>query len=241
MIVKKNKSIDLSIPKFSVDDYINEELLEFESMNHINKASFNVLIGKSGSGKTSLLVSLLTNTKPKIMKKQYESILIVMPSQSRNSLKNNIFDKHIDEDNLYNNLDVDSMDNIHNKIMSNSEEGLRTLLILDDVASSLKNSYITKMLQKLIYAYRHYKLTIMLLVQTFKTIPPSVRKNITNLIIFKPSMNEWNQITEEFLEIDKNKSIDLFKLAFKNQYNWVLVNLQTGKMYLKFDEIIYND
>lgn len=240
MKIKKNIEIDLKIPKFEVDDYINQELLHFDALNHLNKTSFNVIIGRSGSGKTSLLLSMLTNKKPNIFRKQYENIYVVMPPQSRASLKNNIFDKYILQKNLYDDLTLEAMMNIFVRIEENSNEDEKTLLILDDVASSLKNKSIFPILQKLIYAYRHYKTTIILLIQTFRVLPASLRKNITNMIIFKPSKAEWEVINEEMMEIDKKKSRIIYKTVFSKPHEWILINLTSSKMYHKFDEIIYD-
>jgi ABC-type dipeptide/oligopeptide/nickel transport system ATPase subunit len=242
MKIKTNKSIDLKNPKFLVDDYINKDLNEYEVFRHINKYNTTALIGASGSGKTSLMYSFIMNQHPKIYKKQFENLIVVMPENSRNSLKNNIFDKYLNETQLFENLDNDTIDIIHEQINENSQNDLKTLLILDDVASSLKNSYVAKKLQHLIYAYRHYKVVILMLCQTLKTIPISIRKNLTNLIVFyKPRMNEWNNITEEFLEMNKKDSIQLYNLVFKEKYDWILINLSSGKIYNKFDEVIYKE
>jgi hypothetical protein len=183
---------------------------------------------------------MLTNKKPNIFRKQYENIYVVMPVQSRSSLKNNIFDKYILQKNLYDDLNLESMVDIFERIEDNSNENEKTLLILDDVASSLKNKNIFPILQKLIYAYRHYKCTIILLIQTFRVLPASLRKNITNMIVFKPSKAEWEVINEEMMEIDKKKAIVIYKNVYKQPHQWILINLTTSKMYHKFDEIIYD-
>lgn len=242
MRVKHNQSVSLRTPRFSVDNPLNDELEKYDVLRFLNRSSANAMVGTSGSGKTSLLYSFLVNTKPKIFKKMYESIIVVMPRASRNSLKSNIFDKYLDETCLYDDLDEESIDRISLMIADNADNDYHTLLILDDVASALKNPYITKKLQHLVYAYRHYKITIVILVQTLKTIPLSIRKNLTNLIVFhRPRMTEWQAITSEFLELDKDQSHQLYDLAFKEKYDWILLNLTSGRVFSKFDEILYRD
>ena len=231
MKLKKNDSITLRTPRFLVDNPLNDELEKYEVFKHINRASVTAFIGTSGSGKTSLMYSLLMNTNPKIWKKQFESIIVVMPRASRNSLKNNIFDKYLDADSLYDSLSEEAIDIITSMIERNAEEGLHTLLILDDVASSLKNAYIAKKLQHLVYAYRHFRLNILMLVQTMKTIPLAIRKNMTNIVIFhKPRLSEWDAIVSEFLELDPKRSEDLYKTVFREKYDWTLVNLNSGRV-----------
>lgn len=240
MRIKENKKIDLRTPRFSVDNPLNQELEKYDVFRHINRSSATAFIGTSGSGKTSLMYSLLMNKDPKIWKKQFEHIFVVMPQASRNSLKNNIFDKYLDEDHLFNTLDEEAMDRISQMIVEHADDGYQSLLILDDVASALKNPYITKKLQHLVYAYRHFRLNILLLVQTLKTIPLSIRKNLTNLVVFhKPRLSEWEAITKEFLEMDKDESQELYNIVFKEKYDWCLINLTSGKIYSKFDEVLY--
>lgn len=240
MKIKHNKSFHLKVPRFEVDGFINQELETYDVFKHLNRHSFTTFLGTSGSGKTSLMYSFLTNTKPKIWRKQFESIIVVMPTQSRNSLKNNIFDKYIDADCLFDNLTEETVDLITEKVEHNAQIGIRTLIILDDVASQLKNREVVKKLQHLIYAYRHYRCNILMLVQTMKTIPLSIRKNMTNLVVFhRPRLSEWDAITHEFLEIDKPTSKELYNTVFTEKYDWCLINLQTGRIYKKFNEVIY--
>ncbi len=50
------------------------------------------IIGSAGSGKTSMMVNLLTTTHA--YKKTFHGVHIVMPSHSVASLKNNVFKNH---------------------------------------------------------------------------------------------------------------------------------------------------
>ena len=242
MRLKENKKLDLKSPRFLVDHNLNKEIEPYDVLNFLNRASANAFVGTSGSGKTSLMYSFLMNTKPKIWKKQFENIIVVMPQASRNSLKNNIFDKYVESSNLYDDLTEDAIDRITEQITDNATDGYNTLLILDDVASALKNPYIAKKLQHLVYAYRHYKTVILILVQTLKTIPLSIRKNLTNLVVFhKPRISEWDAITEEFLEMEKKESQKLYDLIFDKKYGWTLINLNSGRIFKEFDEVLYKN
>jgi hypothetical protein len=242
MRIKENRPIDLKTPKFLVDKPLNPEIEKFEVLSHLNRSNATAFVGTSGSGKTSLMVSLLMNKDPKIWKKQFNWIIVVMPRASRASLKSNVFDKYLDESCLFDSLTEESIDMITAMIEQNAQEGQQTLLILDDVASALKNGYIQKRLQHLVYAYRHFRLVIIMLVQTLRTIPLSIRKNLSNLVIFhKPRISEWEAITHEFLEMEKDEAKELYQLVFKEKYDWSLINLGSGKVYSKFDEVIYHE
>lgn len=242
MRILQKKSLNLQAPRFLVDKPLNQEVEKFDVMSHLNRSSATAIVGTSGSGKTSLLYSLLTHRKPNIWRKQFESIIVVMPRASRNSLKNNIFDKFIEPECLFDTLDDLSMDYIVARTSDNSEQGLHTLIVLDDVASALKDAEVAKKLQHLVYAYRHYRANIVVLVQTLRTIPLSIRKNLSNVIVFhKPRLVEWEAVVSEFLELEKEPAKQLYTVLFQNKYDWALINLQTGKVYKKFDEVLYRD
>lgn len=242
MRIKENKRVDLKSPQFSVDKPLNKELEQYDVLSHLNRSSATALVGTSGSGKTSLMYSLLMNKKPKIWRKQFESIIVVMPKASRNSLKNNVFDKYLEPECLFDALTEETMDAISAKVQQNAEEGLHTLVILDDVASALKNGDVAKKLQHLVYAYRHYRMNLLMLVQTLKTIPLAIRKNLSNLIVFfKPRLSEWEAIVAEFLELEKEEAKEMYQTIFKQKYDWALLNLTSGKVYSQFNEVIYKD
>lgn len=242
MRVIKNKPLNLSTPKFLVDGPLNPELEKIPVFSHLNRYSCNAFVGTSGSGKTSLLISLLKNKKPKIFRKMYNHVIVVMPRASRNSLKHNLFDKHLPEECLFDSLDEQSIHDISVMIQENASEGQDTLLIMDDVGSALKDGGVVRELQHLIYAYRHFRVNICILTQTLKTLPLSIRKNLSNLVVFHlPKNLEWNAMTEEFLEMDKDKSMELRKFLFDEKHTWALINLSSGKIYKKYDEVIYKD
>jgi hypothetical protein len=242
MKIKENRSISLKAPQFIIDKPLNPEIEKYEVLSHLNRSNATAFVGTSGSGKTSLMVSLLMNKEPKIWKKQFNWIIVVMPKASRLSLKNSIFDKYLDESCLFDSLTEENVDMIVAMIEQNSEQGQQTLLILDDVASALKNGHIAKQLQHLIYAYRHFRLVVVMLVQTLRTIPLSIRKNLTNLVVFhKPRISEWEAITHEFLEMEKDEAKELYGMIFKQKYDWSLLNLGSGKVYSKFDEVMIRE
>lgn len=239
MYIKKNIAVKLDPPKFICDDILNEKIQEYDALNCINKYSSNLVLGKSGQGKTSLIISFLMAKKPKIWRKVFDNIIVVMPQSSRNSLQKNIFDDYLDQNNIYNQLDINNIDEIIDKIESNSNDNESTLLILDDVASALKNKYINQRLSHLNNNYRHFKVVIVYIVQVLKSVPASIRKNITNLILFKPSLNAFQEIVDEYLEMSKKEALVLYKLGYQENHDWLLLNTSSARIFKKFDEIIY--
>jgi KaiC/GvpD/RAD55 family RecA-like ATPase len=239
--IKKNKSIKLMIPEFECDDNpIGEHLNEYDMLKHLNVYSFDVIIGKPGSGKTSLLIGFLTSKgKNKIFRKCFDNILLVMPTHSRNSLKNNIFKDH-DENKMYDELNIDTIYDIYNKLESYTNDGENTLLILDDVGASLKNCEIQNVLKKMIYNRRHLKVKIIMLVQSFKSSPLDIRKLITNVFMFKPSKKEFETLFDELFEQYKDITLEIMKCVYTEPHKYLMLNVETQKMYDGFNEIIIN-
>ena len=55
--LKKNKKLNLNIPTFTCDDGVAEHLNKYDMLKHLNGVYFSGLIGKPGSGKTSMMIS----------------------------------------------------------------------------------------------------------------------------------------------------------------------------------------
>ena len=240
--LKKNKHINLKTPEFTCDlNPIGEHLNEYDMLKHFNNYGFNAFIGKPGSGKTSLLISMLTGKKKdRVFRKAFDHILLVMPKSSRESMKENIFKKH-HEDKMYDTLNIDSISNIKVKLLASTAEKENTLLILDDVGASLKDSEIQKQLCEIIYNRRHLKVMIIILVQNFTSIPLSIRILFTNVICFKPSKKEFEKLFEELFETKKEKAVEIMKYVFTNPHDYLMLNVDSQCMYKMFDQVIIND
>ena len=99
-VIEKNKQ-NIQKIKFECDDEIHMKLNEYPlSKEFLNKSNTTLFIGRQGSGKTSLMVNIVK----KLYKKCFHFIYVFMPHSSRKSLQNNIFDKYLDESQLYEEL-----------------------------------------------------------------------------------------------------------------------------------------
>jgi len=239
--LKKNKALKLSIPLFSCDDNpLGEHLNEYDMLAHLNCFGFTCLLGKPGSGKTSIVISWLTGKgKNKVFRKIFDNIILCMPESSRNSLKKNIFENH-DPTKMFEELTIDSINNIYNMLLKNSKEKEKTLLILDDVGASLKRNDIQTILKKIIFNRRHLKVHIIVMLQSFTTAPLVIRKLYTNVIMFKPSKKEFETLFEELFETKKDNAIEIMNFVYDRPHQYLFLNVDSQRMYKNFDEVIVN-
>ena len=162
-----------------------------------------------------------------------------MPSHSIASLKKNIFKKH-HEEKIFDELNVDSLTSIYEHVKNNSEEKESSLWVMDDVAASLKDSSIQKILKEMIYNRRHLKLSIFMLVQSYSTIPKMIRRTINNIFLWKCSKNEFEMIFEELFENKRDMTDKILKLI-NEPHKWMLLNFPSQRIFIDFDEVIVNE
>lgn len=240
--IKKNRSIDLLIPEFNCDhNPIGEHLNKYDMLSHLNNYGCNAFIGKPGSGKTSLVVSFLNSKGDnKIFRKCFNHVLLVMPESSRKSMKKNIFDKH-HPDKMFEELDSKTINIIYDKLLESSAEKENTLLILDDVGASLKNNDVQQIMRRIIFNRRHLKVQILILLQSYLSCPLTVRKLFTNVFMFKPSKKEFEVLFDELFEQKKEFALEIMQFAFKEPHDYLMLNVDSQRMFKKFDELIIDN
>ena len=239
--IKHNKGIELLPPQFICDGGIGKHLEKYEMLSHLNAYTFDIFIGRPGSGKTSLMVSFLTGKKDKkIYRKVFNHIYIVMPSTSIQSMVKNPFKKHPPEK-MFEDLTLENIETIYDKLVEASSEGENTMLILDDVGASLKNKEIQKLFRKIVYNRRHLKCKIVCLVQSFLSLPREIRKLLNNIfMIGKPSKTEFENLFAELFETSKDLAVDIMNIGYDNPHDYLMLNVDTQRIYKGFDEIIIN-
>ena len=240
--IPKNPVIKLDIPHFLCDaDAVEKYLKEHPLTELLNVYGFLCVIGRPGSGKTSMTISLMTQSKPKIYKKTHHHMIILMPANSIGSLKKNPFSV-LPSENIYHELTDKSIQEIYNKIDGYSEKDEKTLLFIDDMTADLKRSkFIQETLKKLIYNRRHLKCNLIITAQSFTNIPLDIRKNIQNLILFKPSKKEMELVFDELFETKKDIFLDIMRMAFDEKHNFLFLNIPTQRLFKNFDEIVIQE
>ena len=77
---------------------------------------------------------------------------------------------------MYYKLQRPKINNVHAKLLHSSSENDLALLMLDDVGAMLKRPEIQENFIKIIYNRRHIKCSIIMLLQSYISIPRESRK-----------------------------------------------------------------
>ena len=233
--IKKHKKPILKNCEMRCDKPLHKKLDKFELTRFLNKHTTNLLIGRPGSGKTSLLFSLFENKE--ILRKVYHKIYVFQPSPSRSSMKNDIFGK-LPSDQLFNELNFENLDLVMDEIEATSD--LNIAIIFDDVGASLKNFDTMNLMKKLIFNRRHLHTSVFFLVQTYYSIPKDIRKLFSNIFVFRVNKNELATIFDEIVE-DKDMvdiAPQISKLIYDKPYNFMFINTDSQRIFKNFDELI---
>ena len=222
--------------KMNVDDIIDERIMKYTmSADLFARTSFNVILGKMGQGKTSLI----TNFVKTIFRRAFEHMIVFIPTGSRKSIENDIYGKHIPDADLYDALTPENLDEVIEKLEENADNGENTLLIIDDFQAALKDPEVLARLQKIVTRMRHMRTTIFILQQNFQKMAKFLRELVTNVITFNVGKSQLDKLFEETIQLDKNKFQALIDLAFQERNDWIAINVNGNRnIYRMFDKIV---
>ena len=178
---------------------------------------------------------------PSLFRSVFHRLHCFVPEASRKSVKNGFYEKYLNDDQIHDELDYETLDDVYQEAMANSENNLNTLIILDDVQKALKNKYISKLLLHAVNNRRHAKLSIWLCAQNYMQIPLQVRMGLTDMFVFKINKKEITNLCEEQLEMDKPTIEKMIPMLWKDAHDYMYLNTNTQRVFRNWDEIIYKD
>jgi AAA+ ATPase superfamily predicted ATPase len=174
------------------------------------KACQMLIIGPKRSGKSSLILSLLSHKQ--LLHGAYHNIFMISPSSSDGKMKGLI--DELDRDGKYykelNTANIEAVlayikNEMNAKKAKEKKEGKKlpeiyNLLILDDCCSDLPRSYKKSPILSLFLNARHYNLSTMVVSQTYRGIPAAIRKQ-SDLIYWFPSVRKEREALQEEFDI----------------------------------------
>lgn len=237
--IQHNEAPPLKRPTFLVDGKLHNKLDDYEITKLMNRSNFTLFLGVAGSGKTSMIISLLKT--PELFKRVYNSIYLFMGKNSRDSIKGNFFDRKIPAEDIFDELTIEYLDEVYNRIQEDAEKGYRSLIIMDDVQKQLKDNEVQKQLLHIVNNRRHLKTSIWCANQNYINLPRSVRMGLTDIFVWKVNKREMENIFAEQIEQHKDKFQGVLKLLYKKPHDFFYLNTNTQRMFNNWDEIIIQD
>jgi uncharacterized protein involved in tolerance to divalent cations len=104
------------------------------------------------------------------------------------------------------------------------------------MASTLKENDIQKQLNKMLIKARHINCAFIFTLQSYYYFPKILRKQITNITIFKPkNVEEWNSISKELLNMNKEDALTLYNYVYDEPYTHLDLDTVDNKVYKNFN------
>ena len=231
----------LKMPEFKVDEPLSKHLDDDPLLTNMNKSFCCGLIGKAGSGKTSLMVSFIQT--PKKFKKVFNKIYVFMPNSSRNSMKNNAFNV-LSEDQLFEGLSYEILSEVYERLLESTENNHKSLLVFDDVQSYLKTKEVEVNLLHIIANRRHLRCSFFIVAQNYNKIPKNIRQSFTDLFLFNVGKEEYINIFEENVNLSKDdfsKVLTEYRSIKKTESNSFIYIHDKDKFFINWNEIIEDD
>jgi len=194
----------------------------------------SVFCGSGGSGKTNLLLNLF-KTKT-VYRNKFTNIFYICPMSSFLSLEKHPFSDH---DKVYHELTVDLLEEIYQQLIAikeEEEEPEYACIIIDDMASSLKEKDIQRQLNKMLIKARHIQCAFIFTLQSYYYFPLMLRKQITNAILFRTkNKKEFECVCSELINLNKEDSLTLFNYCFDEPYTHLDLDTVENKLYKNFN------
>ena len=200
-----------------------------------------LLIGAPGMGKSSLLLSMFKNTD--FYRNKFDNIYLITPLVSFQSVKKHSFALH---DKVFHELNIEVLENIYNELIEIKDTCIvedfpleKSVLIIDDYASELKNVDLVRMLKQFCIKSRHLGVSLIFTLQSYNLFPLVLRKLLTNVTLFKFKNNkEMDLVTSELLNMKKEEAIELYRYIFDKAYNHLDVCITNSEYYKNFNKLI---
>lgn len=204
---------------------------EIQKCDIIPKHPFRaILSGRSGSGKSNLLINLLIQKH--FYKNYFHFIFLISPTAGKLddsfiALKKS---KPKSKIAIINDLNPDTIENImetNKEIIE--EKGVhkapRILIVYDDVVSHKKFMNSRSFTQSFI-ASRHYNASVIICTQRYNSVPRVARLQANAIFFFKGSNSETEILSEEFCppSFSKKEFLAVIDYAVKEPYNFLFIN-----------------
>ena len=184
-------------------------------------------MGGCGSGKTSLLVSLLTSKKSKCYRGCFDKILFCASETSIRSIGGDPF-KSIPSDQFYDEFNLDFINEVKAITEHESAEERDSLIIVDDACQRLRSDKrLNDTLLNELNVRRHKLANWIFLCQDIMQLNPPMRSTMDGLIIFKcPNDKRELVIKDEYLSMSMEEFREFCSFVWRKHGDCLYVKLK---------------
>lgn len=195
------------------------------------------LTGSGGSGKSSLTLNFFKSKD--LYRYKFDNIYYICPESSFLSVENHPFKEH---EKMYHELDSSVLASINSELNAIKKQSIEdeeiqyNCVFIDDMADSLKEAGVQEMLNKMLIKARHLNTCFIFTLQSYYYFPKILRKQITNISIFKPkNTEEWESIAKELLGMKKEDAITLYDFIYDKEYTHLDLDTVENFKYKNFN------
>jgi hypothetical protein len=220
----------------------NKKKIEFPQIPQpLQAPSFTTIIcSPTKSGKSLLTVNLLRNHMFSYGDNVFEEIFYISPTISLDPTLEIIFKDEdiikIHEEEELEHLDDILKDIIKNQKQKDIDDRKHVLIVLDDMVEYFKTS---KTLSKLPCFNRHYKISLILITQSFVALDRTIRKNATSYILFQIYNKRDLDDIENEIGLNFPNFMDYYREATKEKYNFLYIDARDMALYHNFKKLLW--
>lgn len=235
-ISEVQSNVILRTPKMMCDNDLGDIPEPFPK-----RSFFAGVFAPPGAGKSSLMISMLSQKNPKIFRGVFNTIYLIVPAHSLASVKSNVFKNH-PADQIFNELSVQTLEHIKKRIELDAEQGYTSLIVIDDQTVHLKDKGTERMLRELVFNRRHFRTSIMILAQGYTQLPLAIRKCISHFFLFKsPNKKEIQAVLSELVFYPPHMIEEIANFTFKSKHDFLYGISDTGELYKNLNRLVITE
>lgn len=220
-----DKEIKLIIPETKSNPGVNV------TGDLLQKSFCYTIIGPPGSGKSTLIVNMLTHED--LYYRKFNKVLFITPSGFEGvSL--------VEDDNWYKTINPvwikTKIDELYTK--SEGKNLFNMLIIFDDVIGQFKrfenDTFMTELFYNRRHIYPNINISIIIGSQKWNILPFKFRTTITGAWIFKVTKIIWLEIEKELYVANLKSLRDALPMLFRKKYDCVYINNQNELIFHNF-------